>query len=151
MPRVRVLLALSALSLVTFLGSAPARAADVASDAAFLVVYRPGPGWLEGKPLAEQPLLEHGRYLLDLYAQGKMKSAGPFTDDSGGAMVLQAADLQEARRLVADDPAVVKGVLVPEIRQWTLQPWEQFLAKRQARERTQQGAQEQGTPAANSR
>lgn len=31
----------------------------------FLVVLEPGPPWLEGKPLAEQPLRERGRYLLD--------------------------------------------------------------------------------------
>jgi hypothetical protein len=53
------------------------------AKATYLVVYRPGPSWVAGKPLAEQPLKEHGRYMLELYGKGTLKFAGPFLDDSG--------------------------------------------------------------------
>jgi hypothetical protein len=37
---------------------------------AFMVIYRPGSGWLAGKPQAEQPLQEHGKYILQLHLAG---------------------------------------------------------------------------------
>src|SRR5687768_11259018 len=58
----------------------------------FLCVYSPGPRWLPGKPLSEQPLREHGRYMLDLYRRGVMRLAGRFADGSGGAMLFGADD-----------------------------------------------------------
>ena len=35
--------------------------------ATYLVIYRPGPAWLVGKSVLEQPLKEHGKYMLSLY------------------------------------------------------------------------------------
>ena len=102
----------------------------------FLVIYRPGPAWLPGKSVAEQPLLEHGRYLLGLFGKGLMKDAGPFLDDAGGAMILEVADEAEAKALVAQDPAVTQGIIVPEIHPWKMQPWDAFLQKQREREGT---------------
>src|SRR5689334_5666433 len=48
----------------------------------FLVIYRPGPAWLMGKPISEQPLKEHGKYMLSLFAKGSMKFAGPLSDNA---------------------------------------------------------------------
>jgi hypothetical protein len=62
----------------------------------FLVIYRPGPAWLPGKPITEQPLKEHGKYMLSLYISGRMKLAGPLTDNAGGAVLLDVADESEA-------------------------------------------------------
>jgi uncharacterized protein YciI len=95
----------------------------------FLVVYKPGPKWLTGKPLAEQPLREHGRYMLSLYSKGDLKIAGPFTDDSGGAVVLNVADEAAAKSIVMNDPAVVTGVFVYELHPWGLVDWESRLKK----------------------
>ncbi|GAB3643373.1 YciI family protein [Spirosoma arcticum] len=58
----------------------------------FLVIYRPGLAWKTGQPASAQPPPEHGRYLLDLYKQGYLRSAGPFSDDMGAALVLEAPD-----------------------------------------------------------
>jgi len=33
----------------------------------YLVIYRPGPAWLVEKSISEQPLKEHGKYMLGLY------------------------------------------------------------------------------------
>lgn len=57
-------------------GSAQGPAAGTKTT--YLVVYRPGPGWITGKPITEQPLKGHGRYMLSLYTKGALKSAGPF-------------------------------------------------------------------------
>jgi hypothetical protein len=56
----------------------------------YLAIYRPGSGWLPGKPVNEQPLRDHGRYMLELYRQGRLKLAGAFADDSGGAAAFDA-------------------------------------------------------------
>lgn len=75
------------------------------SRATFLVIYRPRPAWLAGKSVTEQPLREHGKYMLDLYVRGSMKLAGPLTDNAGGAVVLEVADQREAQAIVAQDPS----------------------------------------------
>ena len=93
----------------------------------YLAVYQPGPAWLAGQPMSHQPLKEHGRYLLNLYAKGVLKFAGPFSDDTGGASVITARDLDEANALIAADPAVVSQVFVYALHPWALVPWEQHL------------------------
>lgn len=95
----------------------------------YLVIYRPGPKWLEGKSLGEQPLLEHGKYMLSLYIKGSMTQAGPFTDDTGGAALLVVNDESEAKVLVAEDPAVKAGIFAYEMHPWKWQPWDEFAKK----------------------
>ena len=90
---------------------------------AFLVVYRPGPAFLPGKPLSQQPLREHGIYILSLHVKGALKEAGPFGDDTGGAAVFEAADETEARAIVAADPAVTSGIFLADLHPWTLVDW----------------------------
>ncbi|GAB4039655.1 YciI family protein [Spirosoma jeollabukense] len=92
----------------------------------FLVVYQPGLAWKAGEPAAAQPIPEHGRYLLDLYKQGYLRLAGPFGDDTGAALVLEAPDEAQARRLVNTDPAVVQAIFSYELHPWTLVPWEHY-------------------------
>ena len=115
--------------LFLFLLALPAASQEAAPKITVLVIYRPGPSWLEGKPISEQPLKEHGRYMLSLYEKGVMKYAGPFTDNAGGAVVLEVQDESAARQIVAQDPAVKSGVFLHELHPWELQPWEKFLKK----------------------
>jgi len=102
---------------------------ETATKATYLVLYRPGPGWLTGKSVMEQPLKEHGKYMLSLYIKGSMKLAGPFTDNAGGAVLLEVANEAEAKAIVTNDPAVKSGVFVYEMHPWKLQPWEEFAKK----------------------
>jgi uncharacterized protein YciI len=92
----------------------------IAPKATFLVIYRPGPAWLAGKPISEQPLKEHGTYMLSLYAQGLVKLAGPLTDNAGGAVVLEVVNEAVAKAIVTDDPAVKYGIFVYEMHPWEL-------------------------------
>lgn len=93
----------------------------------FLIIYRPGPAWKAGIPASVQPPPEHGRYLLDLYKQGYLRSAGPFDDDTGAALVLEAFDEDQTKALVNADPAIVQAVFTAEIHPWALIPWERYL------------------------
>jgi len=95
----------------------------------FLVIYKPGPAWVAGRPLREQPLQEHGRYILSLYAKGSLRFGGPFADDSGGAAAFEAADQEEAKAIVAADPAVTSQVFVAELHPWALISWKSLLKK----------------------
>jgi uncharacterized protein YciI len=98
----------------------------------FLVLLRPGPAWLPGTPTSGQPLKEHGRYLLGLFARGALQMAGPLGAEAGGAVVLAAADLAEARRLAGEDPAVRAGLFTCEVHPWHLVPWDTHLAAMRA-------------------
>jgi uncharacterized protein YciI len=104
-------------------GASSAQAAQP-DQPSYLCIYRPGAKWLTGKPLSEQPLREHGRYMLDLYRRGIMRLAGRFADGSGGAMLFGAEDDASAQAIVAADPAVVAQTFTFELRQWAFVDWE---------------------------
>src|SRR5687768_10742942 len=126
---------LSLLFSLALMACSPSRSAatdeqpDAVVKTTFLVIYRPGPAWLPGKPVSQQPLNEHGKYMLSLYVKGSMKFAGPLTDDAGGAVVLDVADEAEAKAIVAADPAVKEGIFVYEMHPWGLVQWEKYLKK----------------------
>src|ERR1700750_1929831 len=83
-----------------------ANSQETTTKATYLVLYRPGPAWLTGKSVMEQPLKEHGKYMLNLYVRGAMKLAGPLTDNAGGAVLLEVANEAAAKAIVKNDPAV---------------------------------------------
>lgn len=96
----------------------------------FLVLYRPGPSWIEGKSIYEQPLEAHGGYVQKLYREGKVRSGGPFSDSTGGATLLDLEGGEaEARDIAANDPAVVSGIFTAAIHPWHLIQWEHYGKK----------------------
>ena len=109
--------------------SEPVNPQQPATKATYLVLYRPGPAWLTGKSIMEQPLKEHGKYMLSLYIKGSMKLAGPLTDNAGGAVLLEVSDEAEAKAIVANDPAVKSGVFVFEMHPWKMQQWDELAKK----------------------
>jgi uncharacterized protein len=99
------------------------------SKQTFFIIFKPGAAWLAGKSLAEQPLQQHGKYMLSLYQAGLMRYAGPFADGSGGAVLLEVAGEAEARATIDKDPAVLEGVFVYELYVWNLIDWETYLKR----------------------
>ena len=95
----------------------------------YLLIYRPGPAWPQGKSVSELPLREHGSYMLSLYEKGLMKQAGPLADDAGGAVVLEVSGEAQAREIVANDPAVKSGIFVHELHPWAPVKWQEYLEK----------------------
>ncbi|MBA2753403.1 MAG: hypothetical protein H0U40_02920 [Chloroflexia bacterium] len=53
----------------------------------------------------------HREYLQHLLDTGKLHESGPFTDDSGAAIVYRAADEAEAQALLDNDPYSQAGAL----------------------------------------
>ena len=82
----------------------------------YAVDYRPGPSWIDGKHLADQPLHAHVDFWLTMVAVGRVVLAGPFRDGLGGLVVFGASSEQEADDIVRDDPAVRDGILNASLR-----------------------------------
>jgi uncharacterized protein YciI len=114
---------LGLVGLGVALARSGAAAQEMSKQPSYLVIFRPGPRWLPGKPLEEQPLREHGRYMLDLYKRGVMRMAGRFADGSGGAMLIGADDDASAQAIAAADPAVTAETFTYELRQWAFVDW----------------------------
>ncbi len=126
---------LSAFSLIIFSASVVSGQAQVKKDdgqtakLTFIAIYSPGPSWIKGKSVQEQPLKEHFQYMVNLFGKGIMKFAGPFGNADGGAVVFEAPDSMQAAATISADPAVKSGVMVPVIRQWELVQWDKYLKK----------------------
>ena len=95
----------------------------------FVVIYTPGPAWLPGKPVHEQPFYrEHGRYMKRFFADKQLLMGGPFLDNQGGLGILDAEGEAQARQIVTRDPAVLERVFEPH-----LHPWHAYFNQYQAR------------------
>jgi uncharacterized protein YciI len=119
----RTLIATAGLGAPALCGAQARSSEGESRDPTWLVVYSPGPNWLEGEPLAQQPLRPHGAYMLNLYREGALRWAGGFADDSGGAAAFHAADEEAARKVVEADPAVTEGIFTFVLRRWKLVDW----------------------------
>ena len=54
----------------------------------------------------------------DWVEKGQLLLGGPFTDGTGGLVVLQALTAERAKEIVAADPAVKARVLKSDVRPW---------------------------------
>jgi uncharacterized protein YciI len=96
----------------------------------YLIVYKAGPAW-KGEAAATDQLRDHGRYILGLHQKKVLRLAGPFTDVTGGAALIEAASLADAQAVVDADPAVTSRIFVAEVHSWSHVNWDE-LAKRLA-------------------
>jgi uncharacterized protein YciI len=69
----------------------------------------------------------HRQYLTGLRERGQLAVAGPFTDDSGGLIVYEAATREEAERILQGDPFHQNGIFVS----YQLRPWNPVMANRE--------------------
>lgn len=60
----------------------------------------------------------HLAFLDRLRAEGRLELAGAFTDRSGGAYLLRAADLDAARAIASADPLQASGSSTLTVREW---------------------------------
>src|SRR5262245_13968487 len=115
----------AAVALTLGIASAPLASASAQESRAapavaelFVFLYRPGPAWREGAPFSEQGLGPHGAYMSQLLDAGRLFAGGGFADQDGGMAIVIASSLEEARRLLAADPAVTSGIFVAEVEHW---------------------------------
>ncbi len=114
-------------------GLAASAQTGAAGNPVYLVVYRLGPGWVAGKPSAEQPgMRDHFEYYLDLFRKGRLQAGGGFADGSGGAAIFEADDDEAAAAFLAADPAVVSGAFEYELKRWRPNRWDEIAKKRAA-------------------
>ncbi len=66
---------------------------------------------------------DHREYLGNLHAQGKLHTAGPFTDDSGSLIVYDVETEQEAIDLIEADPFHEAGIFAS----YAIKPWKQVF------------------------
>ncbi|HBQ94384.1 MAG: YciI family protein [Firmicutes bacterium] len=67
---------------------------------------------------------KHLGYVKELYQQGKVAWAGPFSDKSGGMVVYRAGTDDEALAMAHNDPAVTSGARTLVVKMWDLLDWE---------------------------
>jgi uncharacterized protein YciI len=112
-----------ALTLAVALAPACATAQQTQTEAAatqqlFLFQYSRGPAWREGVPMREQGLGPHGAYMRQLQEQGRLFAGGGYSSDDGGMAIVICANIDEARAILAADPAITSGIFVAELRHW---------------------------------
>jgi uncharacterized protein len=84
----------------------------------FLFQYSRGPAWREGVPMRQQGLGPHAAYMQQLQDQGRLFAGGGYASDDGGMAIVTAANIEEARTILAADPAITSGIFVAELRDW---------------------------------
>ncbi|EKD98968.1 MAG: hypothetical protein ACD_23C00190G0001 [uncultured bacterium] len=60
----------------------------------------------------------HYAFLDRLRQQGQLELAGPFADKSGGAYLIKAANLEEARALAFSDPVHTSKSSIVTVYEW---------------------------------
>jgi len=87
---------------------------------AAIIEYAPEPAKIaELRPV-------HRAYLKELLDKGNLAISGPFTDDTGGLIVYEAASAEEAESLMRNDPFFKSGFFVS----WKIRPWLRRLVTR---------------------
>jgi len=76
----------------------------------FIILWAPGPAWVAGKTVREQPYWDqHAEFMDRLFENGTVVLGGPFADATGSLVVVEAEKEQEVAELFALEPFVVKG------------------------------------------
>ncbi len=97
---------------------ARAQAEAAAVQQIFLFQYSRGPAWREGVPMREQGLGPHAAYMRQLQTEGRLFAGGGYASDDGGMAIVSAVNIDEARAILAADPAITSGIFVAELREW---------------------------------
>ena len=63
-------------------------------------------------------VLAHYEFLQDLRARGILEQSGPFTDKSGGAYVIGAENIEQARQISERDPLHLNDCSEIIVREW---------------------------------
>lgn len=95
---------------------------EVGSVSNFAVTLIHGPGWDDRAGIREQQGWdEHARFMDGLVAEGFLLLGGPVGDRSRTLHAVEAADEDEVRRRLAEDPWADAGLLeVGSIEPWAL-------------------------------
>jgi uncharacterized protein YciI len=86
----------------------------------WLLFLRPHRAEMPFEPTDDEDRIvgEHFEYLQRLRSEGKLLLAGPsaVVGDTIGIAIFELEDEDEVRAIVAADPAVASGIMIPELR-----------------------------------
>jgi len=85
-----------------------------------LVILKTGPNKVPAGPERDEMFKGHFANMNRLATEGKLVQAGPLDGVDGwrGLFVFATPDIEEAKKLVATDPVVMKGEMVPEFHKY---------------------------------
>jgi uncharacterized protein YciI len=85
-----------------------------------LVVLKTGPTRVPDGKERNEMFAGHFANMKRLAADGKLAVAGPFDGTGGwrGLFVFAVESIEEAKKLVATDPVIIKGEMVAEYHKW---------------------------------
>jgi uncharacterized protein YciI len=86
----------------------------------YVIRYAQGKNYDLNKSIYKQDLLEHGHYMKKLLEEGKLLLAGPFTDSTGGQVILKADNENEVMEIMSQDPAVIKNIFSYKTKAWDI-------------------------------
>ena len=93
----------------------------------FIVISSAGPNRDLSKSTREQPLWdEHAAFIDQLVADGFVLMGGPFPDEAGAMLIVNADDENEVREKLKSDPWMEHGVLKLE----SVKRWQIFIDER---------------------
>jgi uncharacterized protein YciI len=88
----------------------------------FVIISSAGPNRDPSKGTRQQPLWdEHANFIDQLVAEGFIFMGGPFVDEGGSMLVVNADDEMEVREKLKSDPWMKQGVLKLEsVKRWQI-------------------------------
>jgi uncharacterized protein YciI len=88
----------------------------------FAVTFAHGPGWDATRPVRQQDYWDdHAAFIDGLFDSDFIRIAGPFPDDAGSLIIVEADSADEVRRTFAADPWAPRGILLLErVRRWEI-------------------------------
>ncbi len=72
------------------------------------------------KPTFDQYVPAHKAYVQELIAKGHKAKTGYWAQHRGGMMVFEAASMDEAQAIVANDPLVENGCVSYKVYEWKI-------------------------------
>lgn len=85
-----------------------------------LVILKTGPKRVPDGKERDEMFAGHFANMKRLAGEGKLALAGPIDGVDGwrGLFVLSVSDIEEAKKLVATDPVIIKGEMIAEYHKW---------------------------------
>jgi uncharacterized protein YciI len=72
------------------------------------------------KPTFDQYVPAHKAYVQKLIAQGHKARTGYWAKKGGGMMIFEAASMEEAEAIVAEDPLIKNGCVNYQLYEWRI-------------------------------
>lgn len=72
------------------------------------------------KSIFDQFVPAHKDYVKSLIAKGHQAKTGYWGERGGGMMLFEATDIEEAKKIVAQDPLIQNGCVDYQIHEWRI-------------------------------